>query len=68
MLPNLPSFTVPEAQTIGFMVALVGVIAFEAYDLVVNGTKPSTLPMILMLAAGLFYKKNDSPPTGGSAA
>ena len=67
-MPSPPSFTIPEAQTIGFMVALAGVIAFEAYDLVVNGTKPSTLPMILMLAAGLFYKKNDNTPTGGSVA
>ena len=66
----MPKFSIPEAQTVGFMVALIAVIGMEAWALVVSGTTPSVLPMVLMLAAGLFYPKSGGTngTSGGSNA
>ena len=69
----MPKFSFPEAQTVGFMIALIGVISMEAYDLVSNGKPPQALPNVLMLAAGLFYAKATASganggPNGGANA
>ena len=65
----MPKFSIPEAQTVGFMIALAAVISMEAYDLVVNGKPPQALPNVLMLAAGLFYAKaNNGGGNGGGAS
>ena len=64
----MPKFSFPEAQTVGFMIALTAVISMEAYDLVVNGKPPQVLPNVLMLAAGLFYTKANASNGGGSNA
>ena len=58
---------IPTAQTVGFMVALIAVIGMEGYNLVTNGKEPSVLPMVLMLAAGLFYPKAANGQGGGPA-
>lgn len=59
--------SIPEARTVGFMIALVAVIGMEAWELVVRGTTPSVLPMVLMLAAGLFYPKSGGTSGGSNA-
>ena len=64
----MPKFSIPEAQTVGFMIALTAVLSMEAYDLVVNGKPPQVLPNVLMLAAGLFYTKGNTNNGGGSNA